>query len=205
MMSKTLLDLDCPPSWPAALLAYLDPHHDLFLRWEARQGEISSQVFDEAIYGLRDALQPYEILGWHCTRLTDTEADGILCNGMQLPNAEMLTRRIEDLVKDDLIAPDSAQRLKLENQANKKYRAGRVWFCFFPPRNAGEDGIKRFFRHWGGDAAALYRLCRQEGETVRKLIDCLIGAVAIGADVPVLHNDDDFDVLARHTDLKIAT
>ncbi len=52
------------------------------------------------------------------------------------------------------------------------------------------------------DAAALYRLCRQEGETVRKLIDCLIGAVAIRADVPVLHNDDDFDVLARHTDLK---
>ena len=45
----------------------------------------------------------------------------------------------------------------------------------------------------------------RKGETVRKLIDCLIGAVAIGADVPVLHNDDDFDVLARHTDLKIAT
>ena len=55
------------------------------------------------------------------------------------------------------------------------------------------------------DAAALYRLCRQEGETVRKLIDCLIGAVAIYADAAILHNDADFDVLARHTDLKIAT
>ena len=54
------------------------------------------------------------------------------------------------------------------------------------------------------DAAALYRLCRQEGETVRKLIDCLIGAVAIYADAAILHNDADFDVLARHTDLKIA-
>ena len=46
------------------------------------------------------------------------------------------------------------------------------------------------------EAAALYRLCRQEREPVRKLIDCLIGAVAIGADAPILHNDDDFDVLA---------
>ena len=55
------------------------------------------------------------------------------------------------------------------------------------------------------DAAALYRLCRREGETVRKLVDCLIGAVAIRADVPILHNDADFEVLARHTDLKIAT
>ena len=54
------------------------------------------------------------------------------------------------------------------------------------------------------EAAALFRLCRREGETVRKLIDCLIGAVAIHADAPVLHNDGDFDVLARHTDLNIA-
>ena len=54
------------------------------------------------------------------------------------------------------------------------------------------------------DAAALYRVCRREGETVRRLIDCLIGAVAIRADAPVLHNDADFGALARHTDLKIA-
>ena len=54
------------------------------------------------------------------------------------------------------------------------------------------------------DAAALYRVCRREGETVRRLIDCLIGAVSIRADVPILHNDADFGVLARHTDLKRA-
>ncbi len=55
------------------------------------------------------------------------------------------------------------------------------------------------------DAAALYRLCRREGEIVHKSVDCLIAAVAICADTPILHNDNDFDVLARHTDLKIAT
>jgi len=53
------------------------------------------------------------------------------------------------------------------------------------------------------DAAALYRACRRRGETVRKLIDCLIAAVAIRADVPVLHADADFDVLARHTPLRV--
>lgn len=53
------------------------------------------------------------------------------------------------------------------------------------------------------DAAALYRRCRVEGETVRKLIDCLISSVAIRADLPVLHCDADFDVLARHTALRI--
>ncbi len=52
------------------------------------------------------------------------------------------------------------------------------------------------------DAAALYRTCRRSGDTVRKLIDCLIAAVAIRADIPVLHADADFDVLARHTPLR---
>ena len=53
------------------------------------------------------------------------------------------------------------------------------------------------------EAAALYRACRREGETVRKLIDCLIGSIAIRAGVAVLHNDSDFDVLARHTGLEV--
>ena len=52
------------------------------------------------------------------------------------------------------------------------------------------------------DAASLFRRCRSEGESVRRLIDCLIAAVAIRADVPVLHRDKDFDVLARHTELQ---
>ena len=52
-------------------------------------------------------------------------------------------------------------------------------------------------------AASLYRTCRREGETVRKLVDCLIGAIAIRADVSLLHSDADFDVLARHAGLRI--
>lgn len=52
-------------------------------------------------------------------------------------------------------------------------------------------------------AAALYRTCRRGGDTVPKLIDCLIGAIAIRANVPVLHSDSDFGVLARHTALRV--
>ena len=53
------------------------------------------------------------------------------------------------------------------------------------------------------DAAALYRRCRRQGETVRKLIDCLIASSAIRAGVPILHDDADFDVLALHTELRV--
>jgi predicted nucleic acid-binding protein len=55
------------------------------------------------------------------------------------------------------------------------------------------------------EASALFRTCRRRGETVRKLIDCLIAATTISASARILHCDSDFDVLARHTPLLVAT
>ena len=53
------------------------------------------------------------------------------------------------------------------------------------------------------EAAAIYRGCRRRGETVRKLIDCLIAATAIRHGVPVLHSDNEFEVIGRHTALDL--
>lgn len=52
-------------------------------------------------------------------------------------------------------------------------------------------------------AATLYRACRREGTTIRRLPDCLIAAIAIRNQAPVLHHDGDFDALARHTALEV--
>ncbi|WP_349692078.1 PIN domain nuclease [Actinopolymorpha sp. B11F2] len=45
-------------------------------------------------------------------------------------------------------------------------------------------------------AAALYRDARSGGRTVRKLMDCLIGAVALRNDAILVHKDADFDAIA---------
>jgi predicted nucleic acid-binding protein len=52
-------------------------------------------------------------------------------------------------------------------------------------------------------AAMLYRRCRGGGQTIQRLIDCLIAAVAIREGLPILQSDSDFEVLARHTELAI--
>lgn len=52
-------------------------------------------------------------------------------------------------------------------------------------------------------AASIHRSCRAQGETVRRLIDCLIAAVAIRTGLPLLHQDADFDTIARHSALRI--
>ena len=53
-------------------------------------------------------------------------------------------------------------------------------------------------------AADVYRICRAAGDTVRALTDCLIAVVAMRAEIPVLHVDSDFEVIARHTELTVA-
>jgi predicted nucleic acid-binding protein len=52
-------------------------------------------------------------------------------------------------------------------------------------------------------AADLSRRCRAGGETVRKLTDCLIAAVAIRHGATLLHRDRDFEVIARHSRLHV--
>jgi predicted nucleic acid-binding protein len=54
-------------------------------------------------------------------------------------------------------------------------------------------------------AAELYRRCRANGETIRSLNDCLIAAIAIRTDLPVLHKDRDYDVLARYSELQVTS
>jgi predicted nucleic acid-binding protein len=54
------------------------------------------------------------------------------------------------------------------------------------------------------DAAAIYQRCRRAGETPRQLFDCLIAAVAIRANLPILARDRDFELITRHTTLELA-
>jgi predicted nucleic acid-binding protein len=50
-------------------------------------------------------------------------------------------------------------------------------------------------------AAGLYRACRRQGKTVRRLPDCLIAAVAIRTGAELLHQDSDFDAIALYSSL----
>ncbi|HET9442056.1 MAG TPA: PIN domain nuclease [Acidimicrobiales bacterium] len=52
-------------------------------------------------------------------------------------------------------------------------------------------------------AASLCRTCRRSGETVGKVIDCLVGAVAVRHDASILHADADFSTLALHTAVEV--
>jgi len=52
-------------------------------------------------------------------------------------------------------------------------------------------------------AAKIYFKCRKKGITISSTIDCLIAQTAIENNLFLLHNDSDFDNIAKIADLKI--
>ncbi|MCO6416077.1 hypothetical protein JYK14_07820 [Siccirubricoccus sp. KC 17139] len=178
-MNSAPLDLEAPASWPEVLRAYLAQHHDFFLDWETKREWATGAGYDRAVYGLESLLRQYSLVGWHCTRLTEDEIAHIRSGGMQPMDAAMLERRLDAVVAAGLLTETMAGKLKARHQAREPSRAGRVWFCFFPPRHAGELGIGRFFRHWGGEA--LYNSHEDDPETGAALrsvgVPCVIEAL----------------------------
>jgi len=57
---------------------------------------------------------------------------------------------------------------------------------------------------FGYEAAAdLFRICHSAGEQIRKMTDCLVAVPTIEAGGTLLHADRDFEILARHTPLRL--
>jgi hypothetical protein len=53
-----------------------------------------------------------------------------------------------------------------------------------------------------GRAAKIYYDCRKKGITIRSTIDCLVAQVAVEHHLLLLHNDSDFDRIAKVVRLK---
>jgi hypothetical protein len=190
-------------TWPKVLLDYLASKSQMLLDHEVYERESSdaymtekertgllpwrhpsqySQDRETVLGEVLGLLQSTTLHGWHCTRLTDYEAEHIKAHGMQPPNRHILTERIRRVQADGMLEDHVAKRLIEENQGDQKGREGMIWFCFYEPRIAGQREIERFFRRWGGEA--LYNSHERDpitGEALRKIgRPCLIEA-----DVPI--------------------
>jgi predicted nucleic acid-binding protein len=97
----------------------------------------------------------------------------------------------EDLCLCGVILTETLQGIR----SDITYRKTREYFesLLFLPMDQGTFLL----------AAELYRSLRKKGVTVRKPVDCMIAAVAIEGDLRLLHNDRDFEHIARHSELKI--
>jgi len=52
-------------------------------------------------------------------------------------------------------------------------------------------------------AAGNYRHLRRQGITIHSTIDCLLASFCVKEDIPLLHNDRNFDAFERHLGLRV--
>lgn len=150
-----VLNLDQPSEWPAALKITLTEVRPIIRAWEFGLSAKNAANFDHAINLLSDALKPYSIRGWHCTRLTDGEVNAVEADGLVPMSIDLIERRIAFQVQGGLVSTVVGDALRAAHLGSAHNRAGMIWFCFFPPKDAGEDGIHRLLRYWGGEAVYL--------------------------------------------------
>lgn len=153
MSRTTSIVISDRSTWPTRLLRFLEANLSSFGGWECTccNGSTASE-YDSMVAEFRDMLRGYSLLGYHCTRLTNEEIDEIRTSGMHLQNADSLSARIGRLQQNNVISRENAERLRARNQAGESNRRNMLWFCFFEPYLAGENGIGRLFRSWGGEA-----------------------------------------------------
>lgn len=53
------------------------------------------------------------------------------------------------------------------------------------------------------EAANIYRLCRRKGRTIRKSIDCIIGAIAVNNNLKLFSIDKDFLEMKKYIDIDL--
>ncbi|MEI7035905.1 hypothetical protein [Fulvimonas yonginensis] len=147
-----LLNLDRPDEWPDPLKVVLDEIRPIMRAWELDLPAKKATAFDPTITALGHALQPYCVRGWHCTRLTEDEATCVEAHGLEPLSAALIERRITVQEQRGALPAIVADALRAGHQGHAPNRASMIWFCFFPPREAGEGGLYRLFNYWGGEA-----------------------------------------------------
>jgi predicted nucleic acid-binding protein len=105
---------------------------------------------------------------------------------------DRLDRADEEVVLTDVILTEILQGLRSERDVQRVDERLAV-FEVLRLRDLAD------FRR----AAGMYRASRRRGVTIRRTSDCLIAAVCVREQVPLLHADKDFARLATVTDLSV--
>jgi len=104
---------------------------------------------------------------------------------------ESLIEQIEDLCLCGVILTEVLQGIRDDKQYKKTEAV--LSNLIFLPMNRNTFLL----------ASNIHRTLRLQGNTLRNTLDCMIAAVCIEHDVQLLHNDRDFEHIAKVFDLRL--
>lgn len=212
------IELERPETWPDAVHRLVEKQRGLLIAYQQereridRLGQTDVQIrisppenpyrpeYDAAVASSEALLRGHRLVGYHCTRLTPAEIEGIRRDGLRALSPTLVRDRLEALVGAGLMQPAQRQFI-LDSSIFKAHlanrhgdRTGIVWLC--PSRSMLRDaaGVYPLFRSWGGEA--LYASFREEVSVAGALTQ--LGRPAIVQCAVPLPADDLYGCRAAH-------
>ncbi len=114
-------------------------------------------------------------------------------NGKTTWQTEMLDQMLQQIpvYTGDLILTEVLQGFRKDQE----YKKAKEVLSILPCKNLGGYDIAI-------QSSENYRKLRKKGITIRKTIDIIIGTFCITENIPLLHDDRDFDPMQEHLSLK---
>lgn len=195
--------LDVLETWPTQVIDLLELNLKIIQSYLIEQKEIDEKLCtDDLEYRLNPPnnswmqewadvtakikiiIQDYLFCGLHCTRLVESEIDDIQFNGLKPLCPDFTKKRLEKLLKDNLISLETAQEIINENESSISSRIGQVCFSHCLSTLTQEPYVYRLFRSWGGEAIYVGREYKPSGKELRHIgIPCIVVGVLNYSDI----------------------
>lgn len=203
MSTPPAIALDDENTWPSPLLSLLDEQIELLRAYEAEQRRIDrlcerdldarcnpppnphKPKREVLLVDVNDLLGAATLVGYHCTRLVDEEANSIVSCGLTPLTPDLVIGRVRRREDAGDLSADAATRLLSNHLADQRGRTGMTWFIFTTASLRWEMGVWRLFTHWGGEALYVcYERDPEMGELLRSLgVPCIVEAAVPVADI----------------------
>jgi len=144
---------------------------DISLRYN-RPKNAYSETWSKSIAILDTILKKYEIIGFHCTRLTEEEILNVLENGLQPLKKDFAVSRIEKVFNNSLISKELRDEIIEKEELTADNRTGMVYVFHCTSTLREESGLNKLFGFWGGEAIYMYLKNSRELKTIGK--SCIV-------------------------------
>ena len=170
---KDHIVLDYIPSWPKELPSLIEHSKEKlksFLNEERRRDIRREDNYRYRVHlaenefrgGWNSILAKTEIIlsnkkiiGFHCTRLMDSEIDEVIDIGLVPLNSDFSNQRIIKLYNNGVIRRELMEKLINKEEFKDENREGNICFFHCLSTLQNEGGLNRFFKSWGGEAIYL--------------------------------------------------
>jgi len=178
-----VIDPDEEAAWPSGVISLLIDNEEVIRAYEEQEQKLdllSSSLWlaagsprnsfrgkrEALISRIHDMISDSSIVGYHATRLTESERSALEGSSLDVLSIDLVSRRLSQAVADGYLSPEMASTLGSTSRASDGNRSGMVWMIFFKSL-ARTDGLYRLFRYWGGEATYLAHEETEIGETLK--------------------------------------